>query len=106
MTQRCLCQLDTPDKCHWKPWCFECGSFYLVHKAVCKCGSQCGHLIGMSCIDCGSHQQPKTGEGWCHNVREIKKLMKTECIRMGCKRERYPGKDYCGKTHAAEDGAI
>jgi hypothetical protein len=102
----CECKLDSPDLGHWKDKCFYCNSDFLVIKAICGCGSQCGHFLGLACGMCGSPQQPKVGEGWCRNIREIKKLMKDGCIKMGCKRARAPHRDYCKRSHAVEDGAV
>ena len=102
--RRCECKLDAPDLNHWEHLCFCCKRPSLAYKAVCDCDSQCGHLIGVSCYHCGAHQYPKMGEGWCKQIRQIKSLMKAKCIRYGCRRDKRPGYDYCGKRHATEDG--
>lgn len=95
--------IDSPDPLHWKQTCWRCNSRRLIFGPICDCGSQCGHRIGMICGNCSSHQQPKLGHAWCPNILEIKRLMKDGCVRLGCKREKIQGSDYCGRFHARED---
>jgi len=104
--RECKCGLDNCDLGHFKPSCFKCGGSIEVH-AVCGCWSQCGCQLGVWCKSCQTPQQPKVGEGWCPTVRAVKSMLKPgKCIKMGCKKDRHPGKDYCGKTCAREDGAL
>lgn len=104
----CDCKLDYPDTRHWADGCFFCGYKGLIAGPICDCQSQCGHLFGMRCSRCSKAQLPKTGNGWCKQVRIIKRMMKPgdTCLRKGCKNHSRRGYDYCSIMHAKRDGFI
>lgn len=106
MQTNCKCGHDSCDLKHFKPKCFKCNGELEVH-AICGCGGQCGCQLGVWCKNCHAPQQPKVGEGHCVTMRAIKSMIKPgKCIKMGCTKNRYNGKDYCGRTCAHEDGAL
>ena len=111
------CYLDSGvNPIHFGTTCFKCGSTNICYAArTCDCFGQCGCPIGAVCLDCKTPLMSKKGHGACSNIRFWNNYLKNRvsgqrCILKGCQKQqnkRADGKwdDYCGRTHAREDGA-
>ena len=105
---KCGCTGDKVWKGHFGDKCFdpECVGPLVVGVKVCNCVYQCGCQLGVKCKKCNKNQQPIKGQGWCNAMLKLQRIIKPNtCSKFGCKKPRHSSFDYCGATHAKEDGA-